>query len=272
MSGTSDEPRPISSNQAQNGLLTEVLPQPPSPSPEVEPLIMGIEVPDAPLPAMYIKIEPHPHSLESKTRIIPLDGTASAMTSADSTPANIPHLTTRPWVPFRNHADFEYTETAVEGLLSKKLIDCQLAGISGSWSKNGSHLTLCSWADMERSLDAFIPGDVSASYQGVEYKFKFEYQDLWQWILSLVHDLSLADVSGFHSVRKSYCEGNFIERLFNEPNTGRAWEKIDNELPAPDPHLHCFLPLHIWLDKGLVMKHVKKHPMVLQAAWLLGNI
>jgi hypothetical protein len=45
-------------------------------------------------------------------------------------------------------------ETAVEGLLSKKLIDCQLEGFCGSWSKDGSHLTLCFWVDMECSLNA----------------------------------------------------------------------------------------------------------------------
>jgi hypothetical protein len=47
---------------------------------------------------------------------------------------------------------------------------------------------------------------------------------------------------------------------------------LQNTLPAPDPDPHCLLPLHLWLDKGLVTKRVKKHPMVMRAAWLPGNI
>ena len=35
---------------------------------------------------------------------------------------------------------------------------------------------------------------------------------------------------------------------------------------------HCFLPLHFWLDKGLVTRRVKKYPMMLQAAWLPRQI
>ena len=35
---------------------------------------------------------------------------------------------------------------------------------------------------------------------------------------------------------------------------------------------HCYLPLHFWLDKGLVTRHVKKYPMVLRAAWLPRQI
>jgi hypothetical protein len=121
-----------------------------------EPLIPNVEVLEAPLalPTMYIKIIPHPHSLGSKTRIIPLDGTSLDTTSAHSMPAYVPHPTIRPWVPFCNQADFEYTETAVEGLMSKKLVDRQLVGIGGSWSKDSMHLTLCSWADMEHLLNA----------------------------------------------------------------------------------------------------------------------
>lgn len=41
-----------------------------------------------------------------------------------------------------------------------------------------------------------------------------------------------------------------------------------DELPDSDPYPHCYLPLHVWLDKGLVTRHVKKHPMILRALWL----
>ena len=38
------------------------------------------------------------------------------------------------------------------------------------------------------------------------------------------------------------------------------------------PYPHSFLPLHFWLDKGLVTRRVKKFPMILCAAWLPRSI
>jgi hypothetical protein len=57
----------------------------------------------------------------------------------------------RPWAPFKNLADFEYTETAVGGLLSKALVDKQLAGINSTWAV-GSLLSIKSYRDMENVL------------------------------------------------------------------------------------------------------------------------
>ena len=59
----------------------------------------------------------------------------------------------RPWAPFRSLADFEYTETAVKGLLSKDLVDKQLVGFHGKWSIGGTHLTLRNYNDMRDSLE-----------------------------------------------------------------------------------------------------------------------
>jgi len=35
---------------------------------------------------------------------------------------------------------------------------------------------------------------------------------------------------------------------------------------------HCYLPLHFWLDKGLVTRRVCKYPMVLRPVWLPRQI
>jgi hypothetical protein len=107
-----------------------------------------------PPPASYIKIVPHHHSLQRESRVIPLDGTAQAESNATAKMTYAPKPLNKPWAPFRTRADFEYTETAVQGLLPKHLVDRQLSGIHGSWSKDGSQLTIRSWADMQRSLDA----------------------------------------------------------------------------------------------------------------------
>ncbi len=100
------------------------------------------------LPEEYIKIIPHPHSLDPTTIIVPLNtpGSVPGKTLAFST-SNIE----RPWAPFLSLADFEYTETAVNGLLSKKIIDKQLAGFNSTWAI-GSHLTIQNSKDMEDVL------------------------------------------------------------------------------------------------------------------------
>jgi hypothetical protein len=97
------------------------------------------------LPDVYIKIIPHPHSSNPAT-IIPL-------TSNDASAMNfVPNHTSRPWAPFKTLADFEYTETAVKGLLSKDLVNKQLAGFNEGWSIGGSRLTIHNYKDMQRSL------------------------------------------------------------------------------------------------------------------------
>jgi Plavaka transposase len=43
-------------------------------------------------------------------------------------------------------------------------------------------------------------------------------------------------------------------------------------LPFVEGIPHCFLPLILWMDKGRVTKRVKKHPILLRAAFLPGEI
>ena len=45
-----------------------------------------------------------------------------------------------------------------------------------------------------------------------------------------------------------------------------------SELPDWDIFPHSFLPLHFWLDKGLVTRRVKKYPMLLRPVWLPRQI
>ena len=57
----------------------------------------------------------------------------------------------RPWAPFKNLADFEYTETAILGLLPRWIIDKQLAGFNSSWAKE-SRLTIKNFTEMDKVL------------------------------------------------------------------------------------------------------------------------
>lgn len=102
---------------------------------------------DLNLPLEYIKIVPHPHSHDRTVQIIPLS-TSSRLKEAT---AFEPTPSTSPWAPFENLADFEYTETAVKGLLSKELVNTQLAKINSTWAAK-SMLSIKSYRDMEAVL------------------------------------------------------------------------------------------------------------------------
>ncbi|KII93190.1 hypothetical protein PLICRDRAFT_121618 [Plicaturopsis crispa FD-325 SS-3] len=149
-----------------------------------------------------------------------------------------------------------------------------------TWIPGGSsRITFRNHVDMDRSLESarkyvveFKKGSVEAIYRNTPYEFKFEYRDPWDWILSIVTDETLASESMWYSVRKYYCENGVEDRLFDEPNTGEAWWEVDDALPDDEDYPHCFLPLHLWLDKANITKRVKKHPIVLRAVWLPRRI
>ncbi|KJA12958.1 hypothetical protein HYPSUDRAFT_73169 [Hypholoma sublateritium FD-334 SS-4] len=229
----------------------------------------------------YIKITPHPHSLDPTTIIVPLNSPKTAqperkpgLISAIAGDHEIP-VDSRPWAPFRSLADFEYTETAVNGLLSKQVVNKQLEGFNSAWAI-GSRLTIRNSNDMEASLAMaceyiikFKSASVSVEYQGRTHKFDFQYRDPWEWILALIHDESLAPLCMWNSVKKFHCTREKGERIIDEPNTGDAWWNIDSSLPdSKGGFPHCHIPLHFWLDKGMVTRRVKKFPMVLRPAWL----
>jgi hypothetical protein len=101
------------------------------------------------LPDVYIKIIPHPHSINTSITIIPLTSDTSQSEAATNF---VPAPQIRPWAPFRTLADFEYTETAVKGLLSEELVNKQLAGFNKGWTIGGSRLTIHTYKDMQKSL------------------------------------------------------------------------------------------------------------------------
>jgi hypothetical protein len=93
----------------------------------------------------------HPHSGVKET-IIPLEHLDSAINEIPDT-VLLPQIRSKPWAPFRSREDFEYTETAVTGLLSKDIVNKQLFGMRNRWAKS-TRITLRSHSDMEKSLTA----------------------------------------------------------------------------------------------------------------------
>ena len=63
----------------------------------------------------------------------------------------MPQPEPHPWAPFENLANFEYTETAVLGLLPKWIVNKQLAGLNSNWAE-GSRLTIKNFTDMDKVL------------------------------------------------------------------------------------------------------------------------
>ena len=103
------------------------------------------------LPQEFIKIIPHPHSLDPTSIIVPLDSKLLPSLSKATTPVFQPQTKPWPWALFQMLADFEYTETAIQGLLSKNLVDKQLAGINSAWVVE-SRLSIKNYNDMEKVL------------------------------------------------------------------------------------------------------------------------
>ena len=214
-------------------------------------LVMNTEAEGPNLPQEFIKIIPHPHSIDPTPIILPLDSSPSPSVKATS-PGFQPWSEPWPWAPFQMLADFEYMETAIQGLLSKKLVNKQLAGINSNWAV-GSKLSIKNYNNMEKVLTKarkhtvqvstlrtynvsmigtkytkqFRSATVSGMLDGKVQTFTFEYRDPWEWILSLVEDELLAPLNMWNSVRKYYCCGDLEERIYDEPNTGDTWWAID---------------------------------------------
>ncbi|KZW01927.1 hypothetical protein EXIGLDRAFT_760523 [Exidia glandulosa HHB12029] len=226
----------------------------------------------------YFRIVYHPHSRQSE-KIVPLDGAQSSL--LDGVPAVLgsgprPLLSaSRPWAPFRSYADFTFAEIMVNRRASGHEIDQELHLIDSQWSKGGSALSFRSHRDLKLALEAakklvvpFQSGSITENWNGRPMTFSFEYRDPWAWILSLVKDPALAAVSNWHAFRKFYCSDGNEERWYDHPKSAtRCWD-IEDSLPAPDPYPHVFLGLHVWSDKGLMTKTVKKHPVLARATWL----
>ncbi|KAJ7850594.1 hypothetical protein B0H13DRAFT_1644420, partial [Mycena leptocephala] len=184
-----------------------------------------------------------------------------------------------PWAPFRTRADFEYAESVVLPNMERKWVDVQLAGIAGEWSNSPSNITFRNYAHMEKTLAAartygvqFQTEHVEADFDGVTYEFEFQDRDPWKWIVDLLSDPTLASNIHWHPVRKFLFKDRVKVQLFDEPYTANKWWNIQNNLPHIPGLPHCFIPIALWLDKGMVTKRVCKHPIVLRALFLDGNI
>ncbi|KAJ7278287.1 hypothetical protein C8J57DRAFT_1713178 [Mycena rebaudengoi] len=134
-----------------------------------------------------------------------------------------------------------------------------------------SKITMLTVRDMEVSLEAarkctvqFERTTIPIHFEGETkcfrdmYEVSLDFRDPWKVVQGWVCDKTLAPHSTWFSVKKYKCRGGTVvehrEQLFDEPCTGKNWWDIDDLLPGPKEGLYpsCYLPIHIWLDKGQV--------------------
>ncbi|KIJ39215.1 hypothetical protein M422DRAFT_258104 [Sphaerobolus stellatus SS14] len=144
-----------------------------------------------------------------------------------------------------------------------------LSGFNGRWAPN-TYITIRNYADFQDSLAAarqfgvqFEEEEITHTFRGREYKFKFRYRDPWKWMLDILTDLMLSGLIMWYPVEKYLKHGSRITRMYNELISGTRWWEIQDSLPHEFGMRHVYLPLHLWLDKSSVAKTVSKHPIIL---------
>ncbi|VDB88187.1 unnamed protein product [Peniophora sp. CBMAI 1063] len=234
------------------------------------------------IPEYYILLRPHPHAA-GKTRpltarelddlkvIIPLDDSGSLPAPSPSPDAFALRSETVPWAPFPTEQDFEWFEVHCDMPASKMKKD--LDGMhSGKWADR-CKITFRTPKDVQFQADLvrataipYTPDTITETFQGTPYTVDFEYRDPWAYVRSVAKNQAITHLVHWHSTSKVLVDriNDTVDPLFDEPETGSAWAKIEDQLPHADPYPHCLFPLLFWLDKGLVSKHVKMHPMIIR--------
>ncbi|KAJ7040607.1 hypothetical protein C8F04DRAFT_1177945 [Mycena alexandri] len=137
-------------------------------------------------------------------------------------------------------------------------------------------------AQREQALDAAREGNVrfhttrvSIEFDGRDfggtYEVEIQFRDPWEVMKRWLCDETLVPVSTWFSQERYLClDGkiDFSNPLYEEPCSGTTWGAVDDALPRNDKYPACYVPGHIWLDKGLVSTKVKMHPFLLRGCWI----
>ncbi|KAJ7181102.1 hypothetical protein C8R46DRAFT_885957 [Mycena filopes] len=233
---------------------------------------------DLHLPARFIYVRHHAHSGKS-AEIIALDSTSSPGESTELVP--VPPFDERPWAPFQSLADASFAYRCVSRRMANGDVDEDLKLLRTDWADN-SRVSFENHRDMEKALDAAREGNVrfhttrvSIEFEGRDfggtYDVDIQFRDPWKVMKRWICDESLAAISTWFSQQRYLCLDGKIDlsnSLYDEPCTGTTWGAVDDALPAHEKYPACYVPAHIWLDKGLVSTKVKMHPFLLRGCWI----
>ncbi|KAJ7202777.1 hypothetical protein GGX14DRAFT_570454 [Mycena pura] len=217
----------------------------------------------------------------------------------------------KPYRPFRTYADYDFTSNCVRWAKGDKQIKEELDRLrTGIWVDGKSKITFRTVKDVKDALGVarhVVPGIVQFERTTITIDFthdaetkrfsgafnvQLDFRDAWKVVRSWVCDETLAPHSTWFSVEKFYCRGGTCvehkEVLIDEPWTGRTWQEVDDSLLGwtgqtwkefpkglqgpQNQYPSCYLPLHIWLDKGMVSTKVKMHPILLRGLWIHSAI
>ncbi|KAJ7142272.1 hypothetical protein C8R44DRAFT_865629 [Mycena epipterygia] len=234
------------------------------------------------LPPRFIFVKHHPH-VNKPNEIIPIDGSpspAAPLLEKDPHPAPLPDA--RPWAPFKTYSDYKFASSRVRRRAPNAEIDEDLDDLHGHAFSSDCFITFHNHREMEKSLAAACKSNISShrkilkiDFEGTEfsgtYEVEVEFRDPWQIMKQCVTDETLASVSTWFSQEKYLCLNGKVEfsnRLYDEPWTGRNWQRVNDSLPADDLYASCYLALHVWLNKGLVSTKVKMHPILFRMCWI----
>ncbi|KAJ7759514.1 hypothetical protein B0H16DRAFT_1313294 [Mycena metata] len=231
------------------------------------------------LPRRFIYVKHHPHS-GKPDEIIVLDSESMG----HSNPQELAPKTVtgdRPWAPFKCLPDATFAYRCVSRRIANRDVDSDLSHLRTEWADN-ARVTFRNHREMEEALDAaregnvrFHKAQVSVKFEGREfggtYNVEIQFRDPWEVMKRWLRDETLVPVSTWFSQERYLCldgKVDFSNPLYNEPCTGTTWGAVDSSLPANDKYPACYVPGHIWLDKGLVSTKVKMHPFLLRGCWI----
>ncbi|KAF8523994.1 hypothetical protein JB92DRAFT_2827152 [Gautieria morchelliformis] len=191
--------------------------------------------PYPPASTTLIELRHHPHSGILEPEFIFWDlPSGNLVSEQDRDSPQQCYNTAKPWAPFHTRADFEFAEIAIQSAMHTDSIKRLIMGIKHNWTDPGhSRLTFQDINDFDNTMGfarkyvvPFQKDSITATYEGIEYTFDFQFRDPWKWIRDLVTDPSLSSSLILYPVKKFLHANGRITQIFDEINTGQTWWDI----------------------------------------------
>jgi len=145
-----------------------------------------------------------------------------------------------PWEPFRSYSEFEFAEVALDAALNKKQIEKLLKiiqrcikGEDGFGLKSHKDLTSI-WIDASVMVSPFTRYELTAINGEYETTFDFWCRSLWDWVLDLVENPSLARYFEWDAQKLYKYDGKKFFRFIHEPWTAARFWEVQSLLPSQE--------------------------------------
>ncbi|RPD52844.1 hypothetical protein L227DRAFT_514113, partial [Lentinus tigrinus ALCF2SS1-6] len=136
---------------------------------------------------------------------------------------------TQPWLPFKSHIDFEFSEFCAEASLNTKQVDSvlelvqKIAADPAQLSSKLASDVHVAWENAKSHQPAFEKSIIEVPYRKGTLEFDVHTRSSWQWALALIKDTTLAQHITWHAVKQfKFTDGEWV-RFWDEPNTADYW-------------------------------------------------